>query len=137
MVNKVILLGHAGADPEIRALENGKVGRIRLATTETYKDKNGNKIEQVEWHNVSLFGALADNADKYVKKGQQLYIEGRIHYRDYTDKNGEKRYVTDIIASVMRITSAKSAQTEQAQQPAPAPVQTPEPPARDIDDLPF
>lgn len=103
MVNKVILLGNVGADPEVRALEGGsKVARIRVATSEKYTDKNGNKQELTEWHNVSLFKGLADVVERYVHKGSQVYIEGKLRTREY-EQNGEKRYATDIIANELKL----------------------------------
>lgn len=103
MVNKVILLGNVGADPEVRALEGGsKVARIRVATSEKYTDKNGNKQELTEWHNVSLFKGLADVVERYVHKGSQVYIEGKLRTREY-EQNGEKRYATEIIANELKL----------------------------------
>lgn len=103
MINKVILLGNVGAEPEVRALDGGKkVARIRVATTERYTDQQGNKQEQTEWHNVTLWGGLADVVDRYVHKGSQVYIEGKIRTREY-EKNGEKRYATEIIAEEMKL----------------------------------
>ena len=103
MINKVILLGNVGAEPEVRALEGGKkVARIRVATTERYSDQQGNKQEITEWHSVTLWQGLADVVDRYVHKGSQIYIEGKIRTREY-DKNGEKRYATEIIAEEMKL----------------------------------
>lgn len=103
MINKVILLGNVGADPEVRALDGGsKVARIRVATTEKWTDKNGNKQEQTEWHTVTLWGGLADVVDRYVHKGSQVYVEGKIRTREY-EQNGEKRYATEIIADTLKL----------------------------------
>jgi single-strand DNA-binding protein len=97
-VNKVILLGNLGADPEVRTLESGvKTARLRIATTETYKDKNGEKISQTEWHTVNVWRATADVAEKYLKKGSQVYIEGKIKTRTWKDKEGIDKYATEII----------------------------------------
>ncbi|MFM1875013.1 MAG: hypothetical protein RL266_750 [Bacteroidota bacterium] len=101
-VNKVILVGRLGADPEVRSLEGGtKVASIRLATSERYKDKNGNQQESTEWHNVVLWRGLAEVTEKYLKKGDQVYVEGKIKTRKWTDKEGNDRYSTDIVADDM------------------------------------
>lgn len=103
MVNKVILLGNVGAEPEIKAFENGaKVARLRVATSERWTDKDGNKHEETEWHNITLWRGLADIAERYVHKGSQVYVEGKITYREY-EVNGEKRYATDIVANDMKL----------------------------------
>lgn len=121
MVNKVILLGNVGADPEVRALEGGsKVARIRVATSEKYTDKSGNKQELTEWHNVSLFKGLADVVERYVHKGSQVYIEGKLRTREY-EQNGEKRYATEIIANELKLCGrAKDASESPQAQSAPA-----------------
>lgn len=130
MVNKVILLGNVGADPEVRALEGGsKVARIRVATSEKYTDKNGNKQEQTEWHNVSLFKSLADVVERYVHKGSQVYVEGKLRTREY-EQNGEKRYATEVIANELKLCGrAKDASESTQAQSAPA---TPQ-----VNDVPF
>lgn len=98
----MILVGRLGADPEVRTLESGtKVSSIRLATSERYKDRNGNQQEATEWHNVVLWRGLADITEKYLKKGDQVYIEGKIKTRKWTDKDGNDRYSTDIVADEM------------------------------------
>lgn len=104
MINKVILLGNVGQDPEIRTLESGvKSARIRLATTERIFNRQTNETtEHTEWHSVTLWRGLADVVDKYVRKGSQLYIEGRIRYRDW-EKDGVKHYGVDIIADDMKL----------------------------------
>lgn len=134
MINKVILLGNVGADPEFRALDGGKkVARIRVATTERYTDQQGNKQEQTEWHSVTLWGGLADVADKYLHKGSQVYIEGKIRTREWTDKDNQKRFTTEIIANEMKLLGRPKDANEAPQAVAPAP-QTPVPP---MDDLAF
>lgn len=133
MINKVILLGNVGAEPEVRALDGGKkVARIRVATTERYTDQQGNKQEQTEWHSVTLWGGLADVVDKYVHKGSQVYIEGKIRTREYEAK-GEKRYATEIIANDMKLIGRPKDANDAPQAVAPAP-QAPVPP---MGDLPF
>lgn len=107
MVNKVILIGNVGADPEIRYLDGGTaVANLRLATTESYKNKNGERVEQTEWHNIVLWRGLAEVTEKYVKKGMKLYIEGRIRTRTWDDQNGAKRYTTEIYADNMQMLSS-------------------------------
>ena len=98
-VNKVILVGNLGKDPEVRHLEGGvSVAHFTLATNEYYKDKQGTRVERTEWHNISAWRGLADMADKYLKKGQQVYIEGKLRTRQYHDKDQQTRYITEIIA---------------------------------------
>lgn len=107
-VNKVILVGNVGKDPEIRHLDSGvAVATFSLATSETYTAKNGERVTSTEWHNIVLWRGLADVAEKYVKKGMQLYIEGRIRSRSYDDKDGVKRYITEINGDVMRMLGSK------------------------------
>lgn len=101
-VNKVILVGNLGRDPEIRTLEGGvTVARFTLATSESYKDKTGQRVEKTEWHNIVLWRGLAEVAEKYLKKGQQVYIEGKITNRNYQDKDGTQKYFTEIVADNM------------------------------------
>ncbi len=101
-INKVILIGNLGKDPEIIRLESGvKKATFSLATTEVYKNKEGVKTEHTEWHNIVLWRGLAEVAENYLKKGNSVYIEGRIRKRDYEDKEGQKRYITDILGDVM------------------------------------
>ena len=107
MINKVILIGNVGQDPEVRytgdASNGAKVATIRLATTERYRDRNGNPQEHTEWHNVVVWRNQADVVEKYVKKGTQLYIEGRIRTRTWDDQSGNKRYSTDIVADTLQL----------------------------------
>jgi single-strand DNA-binding protein len=106
-LNKVILIGNLGRDPETRYLPNGDaVANISVATTDTWKDKNGEKQEKTEWHRVTLYRRLGEIAGEYLKKGSQVYIEGRIEYREY-EKDGQKRYTTDIIASEMKMLGSR------------------------------
>ena len=103
-VNKVILIGNVGKDPETRHLEGGNVvSKFPLATSEVYKNKVGEKITNTEWHNIVLWKCLAEIAEKYVRKGTQLYIEGRIRTRSYTDQGGTTKYTTEIIADSMQM----------------------------------
>lgn len=106
-VNKVILIGNVGKDPEIRNLENGvKVANFPLATTEIYK-KDGNRMEQTEWHSIVLWRGLAEVAEKIVKKGSQIYIEGKLRTRSWEDKDKIKRYSTEIVAEVLTMLGQK------------------------------
>ena len=104
-INKVILIGHLGADPETRAMPSGMtVANMRLATTESWKDKQtGEQQERTEWHNVALFGRLGEIAAEYLRKGSQVYIEGRLRTRKWQDKEGRDRYTTEIVANEMQM----------------------------------
>jgi single-strand DNA-binding protein len=103
-VNKVILIGHLGADPETRAMPSGTtVANIRMATTESFKDKSGEWQERTEWHNVALFGRMGEVAGEYLRKGSQVYIEGRLRTRKWQDKQGNDRYTTEIVANDMQM----------------------------------
>jgi single-strand DNA-binding protein len=103
-VNKVILIGNLGKDPETRYMSNGEaVTNITLATTDTWKDKSGEKQEKTEWHRVTFYRKLAEIAGEYLKKGRSVYIEGRLETRKWTDKSGVERYTTDIIANDMKM----------------------------------
>jgi single-strand DNA-binding protein len=104
-INKVILIGHLGADPETKSMPSGTaVTNIRIATTESYKDKQSNEWqERTEWHRVALFDRLAEIAAEYLRKGSQVYIEGRLRTRKWQDKQGNDRYSTEVIASDMQM----------------------------------
>lgn len=107
-VNKVILIGNLGADPEIRNLESGiKVATINIATGESYKDKNGDRQTHTEWHRIVLWRGLAGVAESYLKKGSQVYIEGRLRTRSYEDQEGKTRYVTEIEARELNMLGRK------------------------------
>lgn len=98
-VNKVILVGNLGKDPEVRHLEGGtSVANFTLATNDFYKDKQGARVERTEWHNISAWRGLAELAEKFLKKGSQVYIEGKLRTRQYQDKDQQTRYITEIIA---------------------------------------
>lgn len=105
MVNKVILIGNVGMDPEVRTTESGvKVARVRLATSERIFDRQANETrEHTEWHTVTLWRGLADVVDRYVRKGSQIYIEGRLRTRDWLDKDNNKRFTTEILADTMNL----------------------------------
>lgn len=103
-INKVILVGNLGNDPETRYSQSGSaITTISVATSESWKDKNGEQQERTEWHRVKFFGRLAEIAGEYLKKGRQVYIEGSLRTEKYTDKNGVEKYATDIIANEMQM----------------------------------
>lgn len=123
-LNKVMLIGNVGADPEVRYWEGGtgssKVASIRLATTERYTSRSGEQRETTEWHNITAWRNLADLAEKYIKKGSQIYVEGRLRTREYTDQNGAKRYRTEIQADNIQLLGRRSDSQDGYQQTAPA-----------------
>lgn len=147
MVNKVILIGNVGADPEVRYLDGGvAVANLRLATTERYRNKNGENVDQTEWHNIVLWRGLAEVVEKYVRKGMRLYIEGRLRTRSWDDQNGAKRYTTEIYADNMQMLSradgSDNGGSASRSYNAPAAAVSPSPAAQttvpdDNDDLPF
>ena len=106
--NKVQLIGHLGADPEIKTFDSGKKNvRLSLATSENYKSANGEKVEQTQWHNLIGWGKTADIAEKYLHKGSELAIEGKLSYRSYDDKNGDKKYITEIMINELMMLGKK------------------------------
>jgi single-strand DNA-binding protein len=112
-VNKVILVGNLGKDPEVRYLDNGvAVANFSLATTENYKYKQGERVSQTEWHNIVLWRGLAEVAEKYLKKGSSIYIEGKIKNRKWEDKDGNTRYNTEILGDNMTMLGAKPSSEE-------------------------
>jgi len=150
-VNKAILVGNVGNDPEVRYLDSGTpVANFRLATSENYTNRSGEKVSQTEWHNVVLWRGLAEVAEKYVKKGSQVYIEGRIRTRTWDDRDGNKRYTTEIVADSMQLLgrrdenrSGDPGPASEPSQSAPKSNDTPAPEANGADgadgadDLPF
>ena len=109
-VNKVILIGNLGQDPELRYTSSGvAVATFSLATNETWKDQDGNAQERTQWHNLVAWRKLAEICGEYLKKGSKIYVEGRLQYRNYDDKNGVKRFVTEIIMDQMLMLDAKGA----------------------------
>lgn len=154
MINKVILIGNVGADPVIRCFENGNsVAKFRLVTTERYKDKEGNTRELNEWHNVETWNQPAKIIDLYVRKGDRLYVEGNLHYEEYTGNDNVKRTQTIIRLQVVKLLTPRAKEEQPQQTVAQTPVQTtppqvqavrnteppqiPMPPIEDVDDLPF
>lgn len=108
--NKVILLGNVAAAPEVRHLEGGStVANFRLATSEYYKDRSGQTTEKVEWHNIVCWGKTAEWTEKYVQKGASLLVDGKLRTREYQDKSGNKRYVTEIAADILQFAGARKA----------------------------
>jgi single-strand DNA-binding protein len=108
-VNKVILVGRLGADPEVRNSQSGlAIAKISLATTERVKDKDGNWNESTEWHRITAFGKTAETAGQYLVKGRQIYIEGRLKTTKYTDKNGVEKYSTEVVCERMQFLGSKS-----------------------------
>jgi single-strand DNA-binding protein len=140
-VNKVILVGNLGRDPEIRTLESGvKVARFSVATTESYNDRNtGQRVDQTEWHNIVLWRGLAEIAEKYLRKGSQVYIEGKLQTRSYQDKDGITKYSTEVVGQNMNMLGGRSTNeasyepSNQTTAPPANPVDLPE----ETDDLPF
>lgn len=107
-INKVILVGNLGKDPEVRHLEGGAVvAKFPLATSESYKTKDGQRVDQTEWHNVVMWRGLAESAEKFLRKGSLVYIEGKIRTRSWDDKDGNKRFATEIIADTMTMLGSK------------------------------
>ena len=128
-VNKVILIGNLGKDPEVRYLDNGvAVANFSLATTENYKNKEGERVSQTEWHNIVLWRGLAEVAEKWLKKGSSVYVEGKIRTRKWEDKDGNTRYSTEILGENMTMLGGKPS-SETSVEVAPAQDKK--------DDLPF
>ena len=118
-VNKVILIGNLGADPETRYLPSGDaVTNIRIATTENWKDKSGERQEHTEWHRISFFGKTAEISAEYLKKGSPVYVEGRIRTRKWQDKEGQDRYSTEIVADRMQLLGGRGAGGGATSEPA-------------------
>ncbi len=130
-VNKVILVGNLGADPEVRHLESGsKVAKLSIATSERYTNKNGEKVDQTEWHKVELWDRLADLSEQYLKKGNTVYIEGKIKTNTYQDKEGITRYDKRIRATNMTFVGGRNDGSDATDpSPASAPAQASTPPS--------
>lgn len=132
-INKVILVGNLGADPEIRYTPSGMaVANFRLATSETRPNKEGQKETKTEWHRIVTFGKLAEICGEYLSKGKQVYIEGRIQTRSWDDKDGNKKYITEIVANTMQMLGSKDSSASASHE---GPGE--ELPPSDIDDVPF
>lgn len=141
--NKVILIGNVGKDPEVRHLESGSaVASFTLATTERYRNRNGELQDQTEWHNIVCWRNLAELSEKYIKKGAQIFVEGKIRTRSWADQTGAKRYTTEIVADNIRLLDRKGAATPATGADMPATAAQPVYAAPAIeddpsDDLPF
>ena len=136
-VNKVILVGHLGKDPEVRHLDSGvAVANFSLATTESYTNKQGERVNQTEWHNIVLWRGLADVAEKYLKKGNPVYIEGKIHNKKWEDKDGVTKYSVDIIADKMTMLGSKQDKSSSSTTSTPE-MSPPISEDKGNDDLPF
>ena len=135
MINKAILVGRLGADPEVRYTQDGTmVTSFRLATDEQWKDKNGEKTQKTEWHRIVTFRKLAEICGNYLSKGKLIYVEGRIQTRAWDDKDGIKRYTTEIIASNMQMLDRKGQDSDQPRSNQASPFSGPE---SVEDDVPF
>ena len=140
MLNKAILIGRLGRDPEVRHMPNGEaVCNFSIATSETWKDQHGQKQERTEWHNITLYRRMAEVAGQYLKKGSLVYIEGRIQSRKYTGKDGIERTAYEIIGNEMKMLGGKaegsSESANTAEPPAPPSRQASAAPAQPIDDI--
>jgi single-strand DNA-binding protein len=121
-INKVILIGNLGRDPETRYMaDGGAITNISIATTSSWKDKNGDKQEASEWHRVAFFGKLAEIAGEYLKKGSSVYVEGRLQTRKWQDKDGADKYTTEIVANVMQMLGGRAKDDGAPGEPATTP----------------
>jgi len=136
-VNKAIIVGNLGRDPELKYMPSGDaVCNFTIATKDTWKDRDGNQQEKTEWHNIVAFRRLAEICGEYLKKGKQVYIEGRIQTRSWDDKDGVKKYFTEIVADRMQMLGRRDEEPDRV--PAPSPPEEGAPsPKDDEDDLPF
>lgn len=133
-VNKVILIGNLGKDPDLRYTPSGQaVATFSLATNERYKDKDGQMVDRTEWHNIVVWGKQAETAKEYLKKGRQIFVEGRISYRTYDDREGNKRYITEVVAQRIQFLGRR----EEAPETVPAEVEGVEAPGAEEENLPF
>jgi len=146
MVNKVILIGNVGNDPEVKYIkEDVPVAKFSLATSESYKNRDGEKVTNTEWHNIVVWRGLAKVVEKYVKKGSKLYIEGKLTHRKYEDKDGQTKYFTEIVCRDLSMLDSKGSSNQTDNQASNQNLQVQEPPAdldntdnfEDVDDLPF
>ena len=120
-INKVILIGHLGKDPDIQVFDGVKRAAFTLATDESYRDKDGNKVERVEWHSISMWRGLADVAERFLRKGAKVYIEGKLRTRTYPDESGKQRYFTEVLADNMVMLDRKEGGDTPSAKPAVAP----------------
>ena len=138
-LNKVMLIGHLGKDPEIQHLEQGvTLAKFSIATSEAYTDKDGQKVTQTEWHNIVIWRNLAEIAEQFLKKGSLIYLEGKIRTRSWEDKEGNKRYSTEIVADNFTMLDKKGdADSIAVADQSPAMAEEPEGEQETVDDLPF
>ncbi|MBT3918501.1 MAG: single-stranded DNA-binding protein [Nitrosomonadales bacterium] len=148
-VNKVILVGRLGQDPDVRYMPNETaVCNFSLATSSSYKDKTGERVDQTEWHRIVMFGKVAEIAKEYLKKGSQIFIEGRLQTRKWQTKEGQDRYTTEVVAATMQMLGSKDSASggsessdQQKNQPSNEPTKAPSPAVESFDqledDIPF
>jgi single-strand DNA-binding protein len=144
-VNKVILIGNLGKDPEVQNFETGKKAAFSLATTEVQRDREGNEIQHTEWHNVVMWRGLADIAEQYLRKGSQVYVEGKLRSRSFDTKDGNKRFITEIQVDNLVLLGGRKEQSSEytpasnQSAPPPSPAPSPVPPAgtTENDEVPF
>lgn len=142
-VNKVIILGNLGIDPEVRTLESGaKLARLRIATSESYTNREGQRVENTEWHNVTVWRQLADIAEKYLFKGRQVYIEGKLQTRSWKDAEGNDRYTTEIVGDKLQLIGGRPDSNDSGAQKSTEGTSSSNQPVAnsggdDSDDLPF
>ncbi len=142
MINRVTLIGNLGKDPEVRTLDSGtKVAQFPLATNENYQDREGNWQTKTEWHSIVLWRNYAERAEKFLKKGMLLYLEGKITYRKYTDQEGKDRYITEIVGSTYRMLDRRDGDSSVPPPPEPPSTKQENPTTTvedmEDDDLPF
>lgn len=137
-VNKVILIGNLGKDPDFRVTPGGQpVASFSIATTEKWNDKSGNKQERTEWHNIVLWSRLAEIANQYLRKGSPVYIEGRLQTRSWEDRDGNRRYTTEVVGNALQMLGRRGNDGDPGPSEAPAPAPA-EPRGDEVsDDLPF
>ena len=137
-VNKVILVGNLGRDPEVRYIKDGTaVANLRLATSETWNDQNGQKQERTEWHRIVAWGKLAEIAKEYMSKGRQIYVEGKLQTRSWDDRDGNKRYTTEVKADQIIMLGSRGDSAGARDTPAPPPEPVSAPFEAKDDDVPF
>lgn len=141
-VNKVILIGNLGKDPEVQNFETGKKAAFSLATTEVQRDREGNEIQHTEWHNVVMWRGLADIAEQYLRKGSQVYVEGKLRSRSFDTKDGSKRFITEVQVDNLVLLGGRKEQGNEytpSSSPSHAPAPAPVPPAAssESDEVPF
>ena len=139
-VNKVIIVGRLGSDPELKTISNNQtVARLSVATSETWNDRDGNKQERTEWHRIVIWGKLAELCGKYLSKGRQVYIEGRLQTRSWEDQQGQKRYTTEVVANNVQFLGATTGPSQQQENSNDFPNQSfgPEPSFDSSEEIPF